>query len=511
MIGEYEVIEKLGSGAMGDVYKARHPVTNEQFAIKILSEELSNNPRALERFKREVRQSIQLKHPNLIAAYSEGEFRGRRYYVMEFVDGVTAKKELLSRGPFDELRVLEIMIQICKALEYAAQHNIIHRDIKPDNIMITYDGKAKLCDMGLAKSMVESNEKVTLLGTVLGTPQYMSPEQAKGEENLDTRSDLFSLGATWYHLVTGYAPFEGQEPLTIMNALINEEPVPIQDRNPKVSDAICAVIAKMMVKDRDKRYQNFTELLEDLYRLKKREPTTAEQSITLPVSKLKQQKFDECFVPSEDDVLVLQIAMHNKIVNAEQVETCLIRQECLALIGISLDASSVMLEQQFISPQQKMALDRARMIFVLDRGDDIFFKVVSGSNLLDKTQLQEFVKLKQQQQKGISGILVAKNIMTEEKREKIYASVKHAMTQEEGRNLLKSALENNLMSRSQIEKCSRIYSNNIVMGKYRDMGSIILEKNFLVPEAFQALLRAIRRNILTGKPVVQYLNSVRTK
>ena len=144
---------------------------------------------------------------------------------MEYVEGITAKKELLTRGPYDEFRVLEVIIQIAKALEYATQFGIIHRDIKPDNIMITYDGKAKLCDMGLAKS-TESETKLTVLGTVLGTPHYMSPEQAQGEEHLDTRSDIFSLGATAYHLVTGTPPFEGQDPISIMQALIEEEPLP---------------------------------------------------------------------------------------------------------------------------------------------------------------------------------------------------------------------------------------------------------------------------------------------
>lgn len=515
MIGEYEVIDKLGSGSMGDVYKARHPKTNLKVAIKILSEALSHSERAKQRFQREITQSESLKHPNLIEAYSHGEFRGRMYYVMEFVDGITTKKELVSRGPFDELRILEIMIQISQALQYAATKNIIHRDIKPDNIMITYDGKAKLCDMGLAKSMDENNERVTLMGTVLGTPQYMSPEQAQGEENLDTRSDMFSLGSTWYNLVTGAVPFEGQEPLAIMHSLINTEPVPIQDRNPKISDGMCAVIAKMMMKDRDKRYQNFTELLEDLYRLKRREPTVAEQSIELPVSKLKQQKFLECYVPTEEDVLFLQIAMHNKLVTIEQIEICLDRQEALAMLGTTLDAGCVLLERQIISLQQKMALDRARLSHILDRCDDLFYKIVITNNLIEPKNLQILSQWKaqrdagQNQTKGIGAIMLAQKILSEEKREKIYSSIKNSLTVDEGRRILNAAEETDLISKSQKEKCSRIYSNNIVMGKYRDMGSIILEKGFIVPEAYQALLRAVRRSLLTGKPVAQYLNSLR--
>lgn len=508
MIGDYEVIDKLGSGAMGDVFKGRSTKTNEIVAIKILSEELSNNPRAVERFKREVQQTIKLKHPNLVAAFDSGEYKGRSYYVMEFVEGVTAKKELLSRGPYDELRVLEVVIQICKALEYAAQFGVIHRDIKPDNIMITYDGKAKLCDMGLAKS-TENETKLTLLGTVLGTPHYMSPEQAKGEEKLDTRSDIFSLGATTYHLLTGSPPFEGQDPITVMQALIEEDPTPIQDRNPKISDATSAVIAKMMEKDRNKRYQNFTEVLQDLYRIKRREMTTAQLSGNLPQSKIKLQRFVECFVPSDTDVLATQIAIHNKLATQDQVEACLRRQEALIMIGITLDMTEVLVEMRFISPQQKAALDKTKMQFMLDRGDDLFIKVCTSNSFLDAKETAEAVRLKKEGQKGIGALLFARDIISAEKREKITAAIKHSMFGEEGKAILKIAVESNMISKPQAEKCSRIYSNNVVMGKYRDMCSILVEKGFLVPEASSAVLRAVRRCMLTGKSAIGYIEEVK--
>ncbi len=508
MIGEYEVIEKLGSGAMGDVFKGRNPKTSEIVAIKILSEELCNNPRAVERFKREVQQTVKLKHPNLIAAYTSGEFKGRSYYVMEYVEGITAKKELLSRGPYDEVRVLEIVIQICKALEYAAQFGIIHRDIKPDNIMITYDGKAKLCDMGLAKS-TESETKLTVLGTVLGTPHYMSPEQAKGEEKLDTRSDIFSLGATTYHLLTGSPPFEGPNPISVMQALIEEEPVPIQDRNPKVTDATCAVVAKMMEKDKSKRYQTFTEVLQDLYRIKKREVTTAQLSGNVPQSKIKLQHFAECFIPSEVDVLVAQIALHNKLLNQDQMEECLVRQEALYLLGIQLEITEVMVDMKVISPQQKAALDKTKLQFMLDRGDDLFFKVCNSNSFLEPAEQAEAAKLKKEQRKGIGAILIVRNIVNAEKREKIAATVRHTMYGDEGKAILKVAMEYSLISKPQAEKCLRIYSNNVVMGKYRDIGSIIIEKGFLLPEAFYAVLRAVRRSALTGRPASKYLDEIK--
>lgn len=508
MIGNYEVMEKLGSGGMGDVFKGKDPKTNHLVAIKILSEELSTNERARERFKREVQQSIALKHPSVVAAYTSGEFKGRLYYVMEFVDGLTVKKELMSKGVFDESRTVEIMIQIAKALEFAAQKGIIHRDIKPDNIMITYDGKAKLCDMGLAKS-TDSETKLTVLGTVLGTPHYMSPEQAQGEEKLDTRSDIFSLGGTCYHMLTGSPPFEGNDPISIMTALLEQEPVPIADRNPKVSEGMCAVIAKMMAKDRNKRYQNATELLDDLYKLKKKEPTSAEQGGFIPKTKLQQQKFHDSYYPSELDVITGQIALHNKLVVVQKLEECLRRQEALALMGLDFSLSDVLLEQKVISPQQKGILEKAKIQVLVDRSDDIFQKLCVSHSLLTDAEKQELDRLKKAQMKGYCAYMIEQKMLDDEKRQRVYAALKHSLSNEESKQILKVALENNIISQAQAEKCSRIYSNNVVMGKYKDIGAVLLEKGFLVPEAYKALLRAIRRSMITGRQASEYLNQVK--
>jgi serine/threonine-protein kinase len=507
MISSYEVLEKLGSGGMGDVFKGKDAKTNQFVAIKVLSEELSTNERARERFKREVQQSIALKHPNVVAAYTSGEFKGRLYYVMEFVDGVTVKKELLAKGVFDESRAIEIMIQIVKALEYAAQKGIIHRDIKPDNIMITYDGKVKLCDMGLAKS-TDSETKLTVMGTVLGTPHYMSPEQAQGEEKLDTRSDIFSLGGTCYHMLTASPPFEGNDPISIMTALLEQEPLPILERNPKISEGMCAVIAKMMVKDRQKRYQSATELLDDLYKLKKKEPTSAEQSGFIPKAK-QQQKFHDSYFPSEMDVITGQIALHNKLVVVQKLEECLRRQEALSLIGLEFNLSDVLLEQKIITPQQKGILEKAKIQVLVDRSDDIFQKLCATHTLLNEREKQELDKLKKAQMKGCCACLIEQKMLDDEKRQRVYAALKHSLCNEESKVMLKVALENNLISQPQAEKCSRIYSNNVVMGKYKDIGAVLLEKGFLSLEAYKALLRAVRRSIITGRQPSEYLNQIK--
>ncbi len=505
MIDNYEIVEKIGSGAMGDVFKGHDPKTNQYVAIKILSDDLIGNERAVKRFKREVAQTIQLNHPNLISAYATGEFKGRLYYVMEYVEGTTIKKTLLSKGAYSEPRALELTIQVASSLEYAAKFGIIHRDIKPENIMITYDGKAKLCDMGLAKS-IDSETKLTVMGTVLGTPHYMSPEQAQGDVALDERSDISSLGATYYHMLTGYPPYEGNDPIAIMTALLDTEPIPIRERNPKVSPNTCAVVAKMMKKDRSARYQSFTELLDDLKKLQRGETTVAEKEGLAPIEKPKAT-FKDSHTPSEHDVLFGQIAVHNKIVSSQKMEGCLDRQENLYLMGISLDLADTMLERKILSAQQKAALQKAKIQFVLDRGDEVFLKVCASNNFLSPGELTECKKLQKTGTKGLAGLFLAQGKISGEKRQKIYACMKQVIAGEEEKAVLKASIDSGLISQSQAEKCSRIYSNNIVMGKYRSIGAVLVEKSFLSQDALDVVLWAVRRSTMTKKPVNEYIKS----
>jgi serine/threonine protein kinase len=499
-IAGYEILDKIGSGAVGEVYKGRDPKSKKIVAIKLLNEDLTSNPNAVERFKREIRQAIQLDHPNLVAGYTAGEFKGRRYYVMEFVEGITVEKLLLREGSMDELSSFDIILQIAKAMEYAGTFNIIHRDIKPDNIIVRPDKVAKLCDMGLAKA-AESQTRLTAYGTVLGTPHYMSPEQARGDENIDCRTDIFSLGATWYRMLTGSPPFEGADAISILTALLEKEPVAIQERNPRISDNTCTIIYKMMAKNREERHKNFSELLLVLTKLKTEitNPTTP----SVNQRGKRQPTFQDCYYPSDVDILVAQIALHNKLVGPAKLEECFHRQESLAMIGIQFDLSNIMLEQRVISLQQKGILDKAVVQVMIDKSDEIFRR---HSNILSEEEARKFQQLNKELNKGIAALLVAQNGIDEEKRQKIYAAVRHAFTENETKQILKVAQENNIISQFQIEKSSRIYSNNIVTGKYKDIGSVMLEKDFITMEAYKALLRAVRRSLVTGKPAADYLN-----
>src|SRR5262245_57334768 len=262
-IAGYKLVEKLGGGAMGTVYKARQLSLDRDVAIKVLSPELAGDPQYVERFMREAKAVARLNHSNIISGIDVGDAGGVKYFVMEFVDGTTVASLLRRGGAIDEERTLLIGQQICHALDHAYRNALVHRDLKPENILVTRDGIAKLCDLGLAKL----EDHPTAAGETvhrMGTPDYISPEQARGEPNVDIRSDLYSLGATLYHMVAGRPPFEAPTPALVMTKHLTELPKPPRQVDPTVSTLGEVVILKLLQKRREDRYQTPAECLQKI-------------------------------------------------------------------------------------------------------------------------------------------------------------------------------------------------------------------------------------------------------
>jgi serine/threonine-protein kinase len=263
----YRIVSEIGSGGMGTVYKARQESLDRTVAIKVLDPLLSKDRKFSSRFLREARAVAALNHENIIVGIDVGKTRaGTFFFVMEYVEGETVYEVLRRDGFVPEKRSLEICLQIAHALDHADKHRLVHRDIKPDNILITPGGVAKLCDLGLAKSTLPK-ARLTQAGSTHGTPHYMSPEQAKGQEDVDIRSDLYSLGATLYHMITGEVPFDGASAAVILLKHISEDVPPPRRIRPDISDETQKLLGRMMAKKRENRYQTAEELIEDLDRL----------------------------------------------------------------------------------------------------------------------------------------------------------------------------------------------------------------------------------------------------
>jgi serine/threonine protein kinase len=277
-IGHYRILSLLGKGGMGEVYLAQDTKLNRKVAIKALPSQFTQDPERVRRFEREARAASALNHPNIVAIYEIGQEDGRHYIVTEFVDGETLRQRC-KRAKVTLSEVLDIAIQVAGALAAAHEAGVVHRDIKPDNVMLRRDGYVKVLDFGLAKLLEKAPESppgnegakpidTTTPGMVVGTASYMSPEQARGQK-VDARSDIFSLGVVLYELVAGKAPFEGVNAFEVISAILEREPQPLGQHRAEAPAELERIISRALEKDRDLRHQTASDLRAELKRLQR--------------------------------------------------------------------------------------------------------------------------------------------------------------------------------------------------------------------------------------------------
>lgn len=262
-IGRFRVERLLGRGGMGEVYLGIDEGLKRAVAIKVLSDRLAHDASNVARFHREAQAAARVNHPNVTKIHELAEWDGRPYFVMEYVEGETLEDRLLERGRLDAKEALAIAEQAAQGLEAAAMVRLIHRDVKPSNIIIMADGMVKLTDFGLAKA-IEEGSKLTRTDVVLGTPHYISPEQARGETGIDSRTDIYALGATLYHALAGKPPFDANTPMGVLVRHIHD-PVPsLAVERPGLGSAIVELVHRCLAKDPGDRPQNYAELLTSL-------------------------------------------------------------------------------------------------------------------------------------------------------------------------------------------------------------------------------------------------------
>ena len=279
-ISGYEILGTISEGAMGRVYRARQTSLDRIVAIKVLDSDLARNPEYRMRFGREARLSARLSHPNIITTIDAGEVDGHPYFVMEYVDGKTVEDALARQDVFDERMALRITLGVAEAVEYLHAHGLLHRDVKPSNVILAREGGVRLADFGLARSTADLELAAVEEGKAVGTPEYISPEQVNGDVEADIRSDIYSLGASLYRMVTGRVLHAGATSREVMRKHADRETplIPPRQINPAISSGLNALILKMLARDRDQRYRDPAALILDLLGLLNEAEAQANQS-----------------------------------------------------------------------------------------------------------------------------------------------------------------------------------------------------------------------------------------
>jgi eukaryotic-like serine/threonine-protein kinase len=261
--GRYKIVRKLGSGGMADVYLAEDQELGRRLAIKILNDRHAHDDQFVERFRREAKNAAGLSHPNIVSIYDRGEFDGTYYIAMEYLEGRTLKELIVRNGPTPIPIAIDYTRQILSAVSFAHRNGVVHRDIKPHNIVVGRDGRLKVTDFGIARS---GASQMTEAGSIIGTAQYLSPEQAKGA-HVDQRSDLYSVGIVLYEMLTGEVPFTGDTPVEIAMKHLSTVPSPASDLNEKVPHDLDAIVLRALAKEPEQRYQSAEEMDADLARV----------------------------------------------------------------------------------------------------------------------------------------------------------------------------------------------------------------------------------------------------
>ncbi len=265
MIGEFKLIRRLGKGGMAEVWLAEQTSLQRPVALKLLRGELLEDESYIKRFQREATSAAGLAHPNIVAVYAVGEEKGQHFIAHEYIQGQTLRQVITKKGALDLPLALHVIRQVAAALEAAGEKGIIHRDIKPDNIMVNKKGEVKVADFGLAQLIQGGGEALHLTqpGETMGTPLYMSPEQVRGDK-LDQRSDIYSLGVTCYHMLAGRPPFQGETAVSVAMQHLQSEPVPLTSVREDLPRPACDMVHRMMAKEPVERYASATDVLNDV-------------------------------------------------------------------------------------------------------------------------------------------------------------------------------------------------------------------------------------------------------
>lgn len=308
-IGGFIIEQWLGNGAMGEVHLAKQAAMDRMVALKVMTHDKLSEEEDQLRFVREIHTLAKLNHPNIVSALSAGEFEGGSFLAMTYVNGITAEDKVNKEGPLPEKEALYCCECVAEALQYAWESGkILHRDVKPANFMIDDSNNVLLMDMGIAKSL-DSDNDITMAGMVMGTPYYMSPEQARADSNIDQRSDIYSLGASLYHMVTGIPPYNGQSSMQVMSKKLRVDPQDPQEINPALSAHMCKIIKKLMAIDVEERPADWEETIKLLKDTKKSGKSSKKIHLTKQLESHKSKNREKPTMPFVLVILIILVAV----------------------------------------------------------------------------------------------------------------------------------------------------------------------------------------------------------
>lgn len=359
-LGHYRLGKKIGKGGMGSVYEAHDERMGRRVALKLLRNELVIHQHNRDRFVQEARLIARLTHPAVVSIYDADEVNGTFFYAMEFVDGMTIRDLMCQQGRIDWREALRLIAAAAEGLVYAWRQGVTHRDIKPANLMLSSEGYVKVADFGIAKASDEDALEMTVSGQSLGTPLYMSPEQHRNARSVDFRSDVYSLGATVYHMVTGQPPFNGDSPSDLAIKKVNDRLRPIRSRCSQVPDGLANVIERMLARDPKQRYQSGSRLLDDL----------REYAGTLPEQEDLLRRANSAFRRGQVEDALALVHSANQMPSPD-VHLLNTEAACLAELGRHVEAIDCLNRALELNPMHTAALhNKGRSLRAIGKPDE---------------------------------------------------------------------------------------------------------------------------------------------
>ncbi|MFP4057161.1 MAG: protein kinase domain-containing protein [Candidatus Brocadiia bacterium] len=473
-----EIVRLIGKGGMGTLYLARQMSLDRTVALKVLDPALSANQEFLARFRREARALANLLHPHIVTVHDFGEDQGVCGIVMEYVEGESVADMLTRTSIIPIPTALAIVRQVAEGLACAHRREIIHCDLKPENILVTPDGVAKVVDFGLAKSLRGDANRVTTDGAILGTPTYMSPEQCDGQK-LDARTDIYSLGTTFYRMVAGCDAFEAENAFAIMLKQKSEPPRDPRDINPQIPGPAAQLILRMMEKPRESRIQQASEVVEAIAAIQSQQEEHADGQIAAD--------------PRREMAFVRE-AVEQGLVTAAQVRQCLELHDDLSGVGVEESFASLMLRRGMLTEPQVEHLRKACEAREGTRRDREFGKLAVERRLVTSAQLARCLQLQQRRRSTgstlkLSKVMVEEGVIDQQQVvQLLLRQLKSAQSQED-QEFLELCRANGVLSEEEIARCVGEQQRQEEQGYHKVLRQIVVELGLFRPRQLRTLLR----------------------